>query len=139
MSDCITVKIPGIPTAWAAPFFTGKRGISPKYREKEKSVWEIKKQYGGNPVECPVSVIFTFYMPIPASESKKKKEKMRLFQIYHCKKPDTSNLVKFAEDCLKGIVIKDDNQVVRILAAKEYSENPETLITVLLLKDDHAS
>ena len=71
----ITVKIPGPPTAWAAPFFTGRRGISPRFREKEKACYEIKKQYDGIPIEGAVSLVFTFRMPIPVSASKKAKEK----------------------------------------------------------------
>lgn len=138
-SEVISVTISGPPTAWAAPFFTGKRGISPRFREKAKAVWEIQQQYDDHLIESPVHLMFTFRMPIPASVSKKMRLLMLTGKKFHEKKPDTSNLVKFAEDCLKGVVIKDDNQVVSLQARKEYHENPQTIITVILLRDSHAS
>lgn len=50
--------------------------------------------------------------------------------IQHTKKPDTTNLVKFAEDTLKTIVIEDDSQVFRLTASKIYSETPKTVIKI---------
>jgi len=37
-------------------------------------------------------------------------------------KSDTTNCQKFYEDCLKGIVFKDDRQVVIICSEKKYGE-----------------
>jgi Holliday junction resolvase RusA-like endonuclease len=138
MNEVISITISGPPTAWAAPFFTGKRGISPRFREKAKAVWEINQQYDSSIIEGPVHLSITFRMPIPSSFSKKKKIQILKGEILHTKKSDCSNLFKFAEDCLKGTVIKDDSQVVSLQAKKEYHENPETIITVILLQDSYA-
>jgi Holliday junction resolvase RusA-like endonuclease len=69
-------------------------------------------------------------MPIPKSSSKSSKESMASGLIPHVKKPDVSNLIKFAEDILKEIVIIDDNIVTKIVASKLYSDDPRTEITV---------
>lgn len=55
---------------------------------------------------------------------------MLLGQLHHIVRPDTTNLIKFAEDTLKGIVIEDDSQVYGIVATKIYSETPKTIIKV---------
>ena len=50
--------------------------------------------------------------------------------IDHIVRPDCTNMQKFYEDCLKGIVIADDSQVVESIARKRYSDHPRTVITI---------
>jgi len=66
-------------------------------------------------------------MPIPKGTSKKKRAEM----IYHTKRPDLDNLVKFVKDCMNGIVWHDDSLVAELHAGKLYDENPRTAITVM--------
>lgn len=73
-------------------------------------------------------------MQIPLSASAKMKEKMASGEINHMKKPDATNLQKFMEDCIKGIIIADDNQVVKISSSKKYSETPMTEIRIEVLQ-----
>ena len=79
-------------------------------------------------------LVFEFYMPIAKSISRKKFLDYADGKVKHTKKPDTTNLVKFAEDCLKGIVIEDDNLVYATFATKIYSVAPRTVIKVLTEK-----
>ena len=74
---------------------------------------------------------FTFFMPIPESYRKKilKQIDEKGF-AFHCHKPDVTNLQKNAEDCLKGIVILDDNQVVEVFSRKEYGIEAKTVIQI---------
>ena len=74
-------------------------------------------------------------MPIPESTSKIRRSAMLNRQLHHIKKPDTTNLQKFAEDVLSGIVFEDDRQVVWITSKKIYSEKPRTVITVTKIQD----
>ena len=67
----------------------------------------------------------TFYMPIPASLSKKKHNEL-IEQHYHIKKPDLDNLVKAVCDSLEGTYFKNDSQICEIIAKKVYDENPRT-------------
>ena len=67
-------------------------------------------------------------MPIPKSLSKKKQHEL-LNQPHH-KKPDLSNLIKFVEDALIGILFVDDRQITTIHATKIYHKIPKTLIKI---------
>lgn len=124
------IEIQGAPVPWAPARYL-RHGISysPKSKDKKRVIWEVKKQYSGECFKGPVHLEFCFYMPIPKSWSKKKQAKV--LSAAHTNKPDTTNLQKFAEDCLKGIVFEDDKQVWSILSQKVYSDNPRTVIYVL--------
>lgn len=55
-------------------------------------------------LDCPLFLRIEAYKQKPKSARKK--------DIYPVTKPDISNYVKLVEDCLKGIVIRDDSLVV---------------------------
>ena len=128
----ITIELPGPPVAWTA-IVRAKNGhaYSPKNKQKAAAKLLIKKQYLNEPTELPFSLEFHFFMPIPKSFPKKKREYISVFS--HVTKPDTTNLQKFAEDCLTGIVFVDDKQVVETYSKKSYSENPRTVIYIYQL------
>lgn len=127
----ILLHIDGLPTAWSAHGGYGRRSFNPKFKEKEHAQWQIKSQYNQtDPITTPVRIDFTFHMPIPCGTSKVRRTQMLNGRLHHIKRPDTTNLQKFAEDVLKGIVIEDDAQVVEIVARKIYSEKVQTLIKV---------
>lgn len=76
-----------------------------------------------------------FYMPIPRHcKNKALNEKLWNFE-FHNHKPDVSNLIKFYEDCLNGILFHDDSQIVEIRARKLYSDNPRTEIIIMPKKE----
>ncbi len=77
----------------------------------------------------------TYYMPIPASYSAKKKQSVA--GTYHAKKPDTSNLQKFIEDCCSEILFHDDAQISVIVATKKYDANPRTEFTIRELYEEN--
>ena len=124
----LTISCPPVP--WAAHAGYGRRAFNPRFREKKFCQWEIKNQYKGKVLTDPISMVLSFYMPIPKNTSKKKRLAMLEFKEYHTKKPDTSNLIKFIEDCLKTMVFSDDSQVYEIIAEKKYSEQPGTEIII---------
>lgn len=69
-------------------------------------------------------------MPIPKTTSAVRRKQMLNGILHHIVRPDTSNLTKFLEDCLKTIVFEDDSQVVEIIARKIYGETPKTVISI---------
>lgn len=90
---------------------------------KEQIQWEVKKQLRTNEIITgPIDVKMIFFMPIPKSWSKKKKD--QAVGEFHTKKPDADNLVKGVFDSLNKLVWKDDNQVCKILAKKIYATEP---------------
>ena len=130
----IELRIDCNPVPWKAHGGYGRKSFNPRYAEKEYYQWQIKRQYASNnPIEGAVGILYHFYMPIPESASKKRKLEMMDSAIFHITRPDTSNLLKFAEDTLKGLVIKDDSQVVELTAYKKYAEHPRTEIKIFLL------
>lgn len=75
-------------------------------------------------LEGPVALEVWFYLPRPASAPK------RIFAP--TKKPDLSKLLRSAEDSLKGIIWRDDSQVVDSHVFKRYAVDgpPRAVICV---------
>ena len=70
----ISVQIEGIPVPWAAHRGYGRKSFNPRFRERELFQYVAKKQYDGEPLKGPIKIYYKFYMPIPSSLSKKKRE-----------------------------------------------------------------
>lgn len=70
------------------------------------------------------------YYGIPASKSKKVKEKMRNHLIRPIKKPDMDNVVKVIADSLNQVAYKDDTQIVDQMCRKFYSDNPRVEVII---------
>lgn len=128
----IELEIKGKPQPWAAHKGYGRKSYDPRSDYKRTSRMQIRAQYKGPVIEEAVLLCFFFYLPFPKSTSEKKASKILKDRMCHTSKPDVSNLTKCSEDCLKGIVIKDDAQVVAIKAYKEYATDPRTIIVVTL-------
>ena len=69
-----------------------------------------------------ISMRIDFYMQIPASLSKIKRE--ALIEQYHIKKPDCDNLAKGIKDCLEGIAYDNDSQIAELHITKRYDTKP---------------
>jgi len=77
-----------------------------------------------------------FYMPIPATTSKKKRSELEKETTFHTYKPDRDNCQKFISDVLEiAGVFKNDSQVCIGLSAKIYSAHPRTEILVSQAQD----
>ena len=128
------IEIPGTPIAKARPRFV-RRGkfvetYNPQETEEGRFLFEVQKQWRSKPLEEAITVECFFFMPIPKGTSKKKMVLILEGILKHIKRPDTSNLIKFVEDCLNGFVWKDDSQIFRIAGEKIYGENPRTEINI---------
>jgi Holliday junction resolvase RusA-like endonuclease len=88
----------------------------------------ISEQYHGELIDGAIKCEMRFYMPIPKSASKKKRARMIAGELRPITRPDISNTAKFSEDCLLGIVIKDDSAIVDSSLHKYYGEQPRTEI-----------
>lgn len=127
----IGLTINHVPVPWSAHQGYGKRSYNPKAKEREYYQWQIKSQYKKKELlSCPVSICFTFYMPIPKGTSKVRYKEMLEGKLHHTKRPDIDNLNKFLCDCLKTIVFEDDSQIVHLISKKCYGENPKTVIVI---------
>ena len=112
---------------------------SAKYEESIRK--EIKKtiiEYNSSitPIEAPVFLRINLFLPIPKSTPKKKKMEMLSKRIHHIKKPDVDNLAYPIVNALKGILYKDDSQIVELHASKFYSETPHVEIYIKNLQEE---
>lgn len=131
----IQLTIEGTPVSWLAHQGYGRRAFNPRQSVKNSVVLQLKLKYKNEPISQAVKLEFEFNMPVPASYSAKKKASLLANRFSCTKKPDNSNLVKFMEDCLKGIVIVDDAQVVELVARKQYSAHARTVINITTLEE----
>ena len=126
------IFIEGNPIPAARPKLCRKFFYDPQAKKKEDFGWKVMDKAKNNfPFAESVKVHMEFHMPIPKSFSRKKKES--LIGVYHQKKPDISNLIKFVEDALNGILWMDDKLICFLSAKKFYSTSPGTLIHAELI------
>jgi Holliday junction resolvase RusA-like endonuclease len=127
--ETIEIRINHDPVAWTAPKLS--RGLCYSTHTKYKEIFHafILAQYKKEPIKSFVALDITFHFPYPKSASKAKIRTMEEGKLFPTKS-DLSNCVKFAEDCLKKIVIEDDRNVVQITSKKLYALNGSIIIKI---------
>jgi Holliday junction resolvase RusA-like endonuclease len=89
---------------------------------KATVIAQIVTQKPASPVEGPLALSLRFYLPRPQSLPKR--------EHFHVKRPDCDNLAKAVKDALKGVVYRDDSQIVQLTVTKEYGPAPGVGIRV---------
>ncbi len=98
-----------------------------------------KFQYKDKPLDGPLIVSLKFYRHVQSSASKKER-KLRLSGAHRpIVKPDTDNYIKSTLDGLNGLLWEDDNQIVKIVAEKYYSDHSRVEIEVQGVKENDNS
>ncbi len=72
-----------------------------------------------SPVDGPVTLQITFYVPLPKSTSKRKANDLIASGVV--KRPDLDNYVKLVCDAANGVLWNDDSQIWSLQAKKVYS------------------
>ncbi len=146
LKNKIKIEIEGQPVAKGRPKFrrigkyvstyTPKKTLDYQDRVKEVASDIIKEQYEE---DIPLQAYIKAYYKIPKSTTKVKRAGMIEETIRPLVKPDLDNIAKIILDSLNNIAYKDDNQIVRLVIEKFYSEEPrvETEITELDLHKDY--
>jgi crossover junction endodeoxyribonuclease RusA len=86
---------------------------NPRTKSWQQLVADQAQRYHEVFFDGPVALTLWFYLPRPRS--------LPARCVHHIRKPDTSKLVRCAEDALTGILFRDDSQVVAIMAHKVYA------------------
>jgi Holliday junction resolvase RusA-like endonuclease len=100
-------------------------------KSKENLVKQaLKEQFNVKVIEdCILLKITCFFAPKYLQQPKNS----HLIGKYYDKKPDADNIAKFYCDCLKDVVIADDNIIVDLNIKKYYGEEYKTEIELTVL------
>ncbi len=98
-------------------------------QKNEKLIYQqLFKQQHKTFLNGTLRATVTFFIEMPKSWTQKKKDSTQ--GKLHTSKPDTSNLLKFIEDCGTGIIYKDDSQIASIFVEKRWADESSTYFTI---------
>ena len=132
----ITIEIKGKPIPQARPRFkrSGKT-YNPQSEQAKDFATKVLAQYKDDPIDGPIWLRVMFFMLRPKNHYKSRipgADRIRPgAPLWHAKKPDISNLVKFVEDSLNGVLWEDDSQIIHIEASKSFANAPEDVRTII--------
>jgi Holliday junction resolvase RusA-like endonuclease len=97
----------------------------PSSKDKKIAIQQIKEQFTGKPYTDALKIKFVFHIKRPKAHFRTGKysdELKKTAPVYHTKRPDVDNFVKFYMDCMNKVVYLDDSQVIELRATKEYDD-----------------
>lgn len=112
-----------------------RRVFDLRAKEKIRIRRELKEQYDGDLLDCPLRLDYIFYLTIPKSAPKKRIQAMLSGDDRPTKRPDCSNLIKLLEDVLTGIVYVDDRFIVSGNFNKLWAKEGKTIIRIQRFED----
>ena len=142
MCSEIFLNIPGKPVAKK----THRTSVNINWNDKTWKTWTrfpqrteadnlslwMRNHYDGPIIDYGVFISFEFYMAIPKRWRKDIKEKARNGLLHHVSKPDASNLAKYYEDCMRGVILQDDCKCVWISPVKLFAQNDDPRTEILI-------
>jgi crossover junction endodeoxyribonuclease RusA len=106
---------------------------SKKVKPWRFAVSQAALETGEELTDQPVSVLITFLFSRPKAHYNAKGEIKPKAPFYKYSKPDIDKLCRSTLDGITNVLIKDDSQVVTLIATKQYAnegELPGALITI---------
>ena len=123
----VAFDIPCVPVPQSRPRFTRQGHAYDTQKSKAYKALvraeAANRMRGRKPFDGAVVASLKFYLPIPKSWSKKKREAAldrRILPIGRV--GDTDNYVKAVLDACNGVIYDDDSQVIHITAEKWYGD-----------------
>ena len=107
----------------------------PSSKDKKIAIQQIKEQFTGKPYTDALKIKFVFHIKRPKAHfrtGKYSNELKKTAPVYHTKRPDVDNYVKFYMDCMNKLVYLDDSQVIEIYAKKEYNDLSESYTEIII-------
>ena len=120
--------VDGPPIAQARPRH-GKHGNMYNSQKEDQLRWQARI-VATEVFEGPVAVRLAFSIARPRSHYNSKMKLKNNVPQWHVFTPDTDNLVKFALDCMNGMVYRDDKQVCILSATKTWAKEAGTEVSV---------
>lgn len=128
----IFISLSGEPKGKGRPRFGNGRAFTPAATKSYEGVLRLEAQnvMGTRPpLEGPLSIVVSMFMPIPKSWSKRKRADALSGVLRPIVKPDWDNGAKMT-DALNEVVWRDDSQVVDGRVIKRYSDRPRLEISI---------
>ena len=129
-----TYIIEGEPIPLLRPRYSPRHNKLYDSQKNEKLILGINlrnQHQDRDPIDGPIRMDITFFMPVPKTRLKEKKA---LMNTYHFYRADLSNMIKFYEDVAQDCgIFRDDCLIAEIFAKKIYGE-PRTEFTITTLK-----
>jgi len=128
------LEIPMDPVAKGRPRVSTRGGFARTYtptktRDAESEIqMHLRKAWNAPPLTGPIEAAIHFFVPIPASFSKKKKLAMDGQPVL--KRPDLDNYAKLVLDAANGILFIDDAQVWLLELHKNYAFEGKIVISM---------
>lgn len=132
----ITFTVYGEPVAQGRPRASTQGGFVRLYDPKKSKDYKDYVRLAAAEhapaalLEGPLGMVLTVYRSIPKSFSKKKAALAEDGELRPVSKPDVDNYLKGVKDALKGVIWKDDSQVVEVFAQKRYSSRPRIEVKI---------
>ncbi|WP_338542774.1 RusA family crossover junction endodeoxyribonuclease [Paenibacillus tundrae] len=132
----IAFTVYGEPVAQGRPRASTQGGFVRMYDPKKSKDYKdyvrlaAAEHAPGALLEGPLGMVLTVYRSTPKSFSKKKAALAEFGEIRPISKPDVDNYLKGVKDALKGVIWKDDSQVVEVFAQKRYSARPRIEVKI---------
>ena len=116
---------PVVKTKWCKT-----HAYNPGKHYEETLRWQIKPFAPSVPLEGPLRVDITFYLPIPKGVSARTRTQMLNGVIYHVKRPDRDNLAYPVVNAMNNLVYLDDSQIVSGDVQKLYGDKPKIVVRI---------
>ncbi len=132
----IQFTVYGEPVAQARPKFSTAGGFVKAYDPAKSRNYKdyvrlaAAEHAPANLLEGPIGMMLTIYRSMPKSFSKRKAAAAEAGELRPTTKPDVDNYLKGVKDALKGIIWKDDSQVVEVFVQKRYSSRPRIEVKI---------
>lgn len=137
----LNVIVPGTPIAKKRPRFARQGKFVTTYNEQETEEGKWLSLFMASldkslplPIikkDTPVFLTCRFIMPVVSSMPKRLSREIEAGKhVYHTKKPDCDNCLKFVKDCLNNVMWADDSQVVSGSYEKFYGTEARTEIRI---------
>jgi Holliday junction resolvase RusA-like endonuclease len=137
LGEVLNVRVYGLPVAQGRPrarMFQDRSGTTrvSVYDPHESRDWKrtvmsrvVDVKPAAPVAETALEMALVFHLPRPQSLPKR--------VVHHIRRPDVDNLAKAIKDALRGIVYRDDSQIVRLQVEKRYGDTPGVEIVVARL------
>lgn len=123
-------ELPGVPKVQKQTRFARGKFYDPSYIDKHQIRWQVAPYAPENQLLGPMAMDMTFFMPIPKGITRAERNRMINGTTRPNKRPDFDNLAYIITNALKGLIYRDDGQVVDCSIHKYYAEVPRTVLKV---------